>query len=486
MEKSMIDNKKIILYGLGRIFEKYKESICWENVIALADKHIEGKEYYNTKIPMIQLEEIQTMVFDYIVVFTDQYFEDIKTELISNYFIPEEKIISWRVIGKEEKEWNNQMINFYKEYINSKKIKNILDIGMEYLPKIFFSQLQISKKEGFRLDGIGKIKYPFYTKNLYNTIYSTYENAKKDYDLILLGKDYKKYISLEVLIKSGIKHILWIIPYQLGQKSDWEDNREVVLSGNVRKYFLPDRIIYEFERKENGKKVDCEIFVVTHKPYNVQNNQLYRPICVGNQYTNKMFLSEHTGENISDLNEFINECTALYWIWKNTNSEFVGLNHYRRYFYNNEIKNRANYLTIETVEEIFKEGYELILPQETVLSVTVLENIENSVGKDISNKARNILKKIMITYVPEYIEAFDEVMSGTILFACNMFVTNRTILNRYCEWLFSFLIEATKKLDVSFYDSHRKRTMGYFAETMWTVWLLKQEVKIWELPIMKN
>ena len=479
--------KKLILYGLGKIFNEYKQYICWENVIAVTDKYIEEKKDCYNGILMIKVEEIQNMAFDYIIVFTDRYFESIKTELIDSYFILEEKILPWRVLLSEKnKDYYNRIVTFYRKFINSKKINRVLDICMKYLPQIFFTQFQISKRESFEIDGIGKIKYPFYKKNLYSNVYAKYEKNEQKYDLILLWKDYEKYITLDTIVKSGVKHILWTIPYQLEQKKEFEKKEELSLLGTIRKYFLLDHIIYEFERKEDKERIDCEIFVVTHKQYNVQNNQLYRPICVGKQYINKRFLSEHMGENIVDLNEFINECTALYWIWKNTNSEFVGLNHYRRYFYNNEIKNRANYLTIETIEEIFKEGYDLILPQETVLSVTVLENIESSVGKELSDKARNIVRKMMIKQVPEYVKAFDDVMAGTLLFARNMFVTNRVVLNSYCSWLFSFLIEATKELDVSSCDSHRKRTMGYFAETMWTVWLLKQELKIWELPIVES
>lgn len=81
-------------------------------------------------------------------------------------------------------------------------------------------------------------------------------------------------------------------------------------------------------------------------------------------------------------------------------------------------------------------------------------------------------------------EAFETVMRGHSFYVCNMFVTRREILNNYCEWLFSFLIEAAELLDITGYDSYSKRAMGFFAERMWTVWLMKQNLKIKELPYM--
>lgn len=73
-------------------------------------------------------------------------------------------------------------------------------------------------------------------------------------------------------------------------------------------------------------------------------------------------------------------------------------------------------------------------------------------------------------------------MNGHSAFLCNMFVTRREILNRYCEWLFSFLIEAAEAIDVEGYDSYSQRVIGFFAERMWTVWLRKNKLKIKELP----
>ena len=73
-------------------------------------------------------------------------------------------------------------------------------------------------------------------------------------------------------------------------------------------------------------------------------------------------------------------------------------------------------------------------------------------------------------------------MDGYAIFNCNIFVTKREILDRYCEWLFSFLIEAAEEIDVEGYDSYSQRVIGFFAERMWTVWLRKNRLRIKELP----
>lgn len=109
------------------------------------------------------------------------------------------------------------------------------------------------------------------------------------------------------------------------------------------KFKMEDAVFWLVDLSPKTILKEINIYVVMHKEYQVRCDELYQPICVGKFYQNKDYLTETAGENISYLNDKINECTALYWIWKNTNSEYVGLNHYRRYFYNNGVQSDSNF-----------------------------------------------------------------------------------------------------------------------------------------------
>lgn len=74
--------------------------------------------------------------------------------------------------------------------------------------------------------------------------------------------------------------------------------------------------------------------MATHKEYIFSENHIYKPIHVGKELSSieLNILSDNVGD-ISRLNKSFCELTALYWMWKNSDADILGLVHYRRYFY---------------------------------------------------------------------------------------------------------------------------------------------------------
>lgn len=81
--------------------------------------------------------------------------------------------------------------------------------------------------------------------------------------------------------------------------------------------------------------MNLKILVVTHKSYWMPDENIYLPIFVGTNKSDRNFLRDNEGDNISYKNKNYCELTAIYWAWKNLKLDkydYIGLCHYRRYF----------------------------------------------------------------------------------------------------------------------------------------------------------
>ena len=79
--------------------------------------------------------------------------------------------------------------------------------------------------------------------------------------------------------------------------------------------------------------IDIKVIVATHKKYRIPEDNIYLPLHVGREGKEDLgYRGDNEGNNISLKNDSYCEITALYWVWKNLNCDYIGLCHYRRYF----------------------------------------------------------------------------------------------------------------------------------------------------------
>lgn len=230
--------------------------------------------------------------------------------------------------------------------------------------------------------------------------------------------------------------------------------------------------------KKTEKPFDCVDYVVTHKAYDIPEDDMYKVLCVG-KYREDGKLCEQDGENVTRYNERINELTGLYWIWKNTDSEYVGLSHYRRYF-----DEDGHRISKKKVQELLQE-HDIILPEPYKLNWTVHNNIVGIEGYDWDAKAYKAFMDAIRKNQPDYEDAFIKAFDSTEFYVCNLFITSRKIMNEFCEWLFSIILEAADHIDVGNCDYYHRRIAGYYGEVMWSVWMRKQKYKVAHVPILR-
>lgn len=207
------------------------------------------------------------------------------------------------------------------------------------------------------------------------------------------------------------------------------------------------------------------IYIVKHRECFSPNVSGYGDLGVG-----KLF--QHKGDNINYLNPYINEATALYDIWKNSKDKIVGMCHYRRFF-----EKDGEFLTLKDAEDILKE-HEIITSVDFTPPVTPYELLSRAIDP-------HTLKK----YIPKLPEDFQKWISEPNSFnICNMFVCKRTLLNKYCEWLFPVIIPMAEEFMKEDSTGRFKddRALGFFCEMMFGYWCrdldkCKMNIKIIEV-----
>ena len=237
---------------------------------------------------------------------------------------------------------------------------------------------------------------------------------------------------------------------------------------------------------------DLAIYVVSHKKHSLTTlPDGYITIHAGRALGEDLgYIGDDTGDNISAFNPYLNELTALYWVWKNARQSIVGIAHYRRFFSGKDSTkfNVADIVTSAQARELLKK-YDAIIGGQALFNLNSQNGwmvYDSEYDVKLAMSAINVIKKMLGRHQPEYVDAFEQIMNGRCLFPCNMMITRKYVFDAYCQWLFSFILPALDEFKdkLANVSVRRKRMLGFVAERMFGVWLLKNRLRLRELPIM--
>lgn len=171
----------------------------------------------------------------------------------------------------------------------------------------------------------------------------------------------------------------------------------------------------------------------------------------------------HEGDNIDFLNPWYCELTGFYYLWKHCNDEIIGLEHYRRFFLNNNLK----LLDENRIIEILKNSD----------VICAKEHYPNGNGNYIYTWPQyhglyiyfetflNVIEKI---YGPDMKKHFSDFLYGNWHIQGNLIITKRKILENYLNWFLTTCIEYNKMIPL---DINKKRINAYLSEFLLGAWL---------------
>ena len=211
------------------------------------------------------------------------------------------------------------------------------------------------------------------------------------------------------------------------------------------------------------EKKRITIIVAAHKKYQMPEDKMYLPLHVGREGKEDIgYISDNTGDNISIKNPYFCELTGIYWAWKNLDSDYIGLVHYRRYFSDcNKIPKteEEKFKVVLNSEELNKklENVDIILPKQRNYYI---ENIYDHYKHTMYIEPLDITGEIIKEKYSEYLAEFENLKKNKKMHAFNMFIMKKNYFDEYCTWLFDILFELEKRTDVSQYDTFHARFFG--------------------------
>lgn len=228
-----------------------------------------------------------------------------------------------------------------------------------------------------------------------------------------------------------------------------------------------------------------KIYVIVHKDIQLELDNCYEPLYVGQGKNTMNYLRDNSGDNIADKNDSYCELTGLYWIWKNSDEDIVGLVHYRRHFVKflkPRIEYKERFIAIDRnpYQIIDKNDiYKLLNSNEMIVKLSGYHKADNweiyhmSLRGDICERVKDIIRDIY----HEYYQDFEVIMHEHRQMNCNMFICYKKMIEEYCEFLFPIL-EKLDEYEISKSGCRlHNRELGFVGEMLLGVWVRHNNIK---------
>lgn len=228
-----------------------------------------------------------------------------------------------------------------------------------------------------------------------------------------------------------------------------------------------------------------KILIATHKNYTMPENSIYQPMMVGSELIDDTFgfQPDNVGPNISAKNPIYNELTALYWAKYNLQDEdIIGLAHYRRYLGRRKSHNLADILSEKDINDGLRKA-DVLVPRARNYYI---ETQEQHYLNAHANEPYFLLKEIIGSDFPAYSVAFDQVAKSKTAFLFNMLIMKQADFQSYTDFLFDVLGKVEARLDWTKLHGQDVRVLGFMAERLLNVWLIANDKRPKEYPIVST
>lgn len=483
--------RKIIFFGIGKLFQANIKNIDFSEVLCFVDNDPALQNTIKNGKMIIKPKRISEFEYDYIVLFNKNQREAIANQLIQECGADPKKIIGWQHYLYVMKYGVDALsLELEEEIIRHLELLNIKK-ALDFNNGIARNQFANIQKRDISIESVKTLSEEKTTIGYHKSkVYEEILAEKNCYDTVFaldqfLFMDVDSFVEKIKNITKRINYIILTLPYSWPEESSEWFNYDFSCLGKCKYIDTSIVRLLVIEVKKEYKRQDLRLYVVTHKAFTPIVKKGYLSIFAGKTSENDLRIQgDSEGDNIGHLNLKINEATSLYWMWKNVSCDYIGLAHYRRYMMEDVLWiGKDRYLDLEKAADRLGEREMLVASRCVTYPNTVFEHLRISIHSEAFEFAFYSIRKKIEERSPSYLKTFDDYFAGYSFYPCNMFFSKKALVDEYCEWLFDIVIDVAEQFECEKYDNYSKRAVGFMIERLFSVWIIKNEIKVYEKTI---
>ena len=187
----------------------------------------------------------------------------------------------------------------------------------------------------------------------------------------------------------------------------------------------------------------------------IKNSKYEVPIQAGAALTDKRIcdVNDYDGftESISDRNRRYSECTAIWWIGNHIDTDYVGVEHYRRRFV----------ISDEELEKLMNDGVDIV----TTKSMHVDEGLQQNYVNDHYGGDWVMLYDLLKRYDSKNYSFYESLAEDKEFHFGNINIMKADLFKEYCNWAFPMVDEYYKNTPEKL-DAYNRRDAGFIMERL--------------------
>ena len=167
-------------------------------------------------------------------------------------------------------------------------------------------------------------------------------------------------------------------------------------------------------------------------------------------------VTDDTGVNISEKNRMYCEMTAVYWIWKNMDHDWIGIEHYRRH--------------LLVRPEMLTDGIDAIMPLPYICYPNEMAQFRRFTTRDVLDSLLKALRDIH----PDKYDSYHEILYGKYQYTYDLVCARRYVFDNYCRWFFE-ITEYMETMSDKVSELRETRALSYVAEVLTNLYFMSHQ-----------